>query len=233
MIKKVSYTVTKSQVECYKFRAVDAAYWADVTIDTTPGAKHGRINIASDFGTWSYYWGACGSSFKEFLMGLDKHYVAKNFGADRFFDAKATKETYRRQIETCCFGREETTATELEVNDLYETPHIAEFTEQVRKSPRIMAMYDGMPDTCYRLEPGFDNFWEHIWPLLLDAFKEEALLVDLLEIAERNGGKISDNDFTDKIEEYKLDEDTVIAKMVVSTNPKFDRTASGFYVILQ
>lgn len=173
MIKKYPYNRSKTQVECYKFRAEGAPYWADVTIDTTPGAKHGRISIASDFGSWSYYWGACGESFKKFLAGLDKWYVAKNFGADKFFDVKATIAAYRSQITTCVFEREEVTATELEVNDLMETPHLQEFVEQVRKSPRIMAMYDGMPDTCYRLDPGFENFWEHIWPLLLDAFKEE------------------------------------------------------------
>ena len=101
MIKKVPYKITKSTVEVYRFRAEEGAYWADVTIDSPPAAHYGRISIASDFGSWNYYWGACGTPFKIFLAGCDQHYVAKNFGAASFFSAEATLKAYRQEVEQC------------------------------------------------------------------------------------------------------------------------------------
>ena len=77
------FTTTRSTVECYKIRS-DRGLWADITIDAN--GKAGRVQIASDYGSWENYWGACGSEFKEFLCGLDIDYAAGKFGESKWFD---------------------------------------------------------------------------------------------------------------------------------------------------
>ena len=57
MKTQLELTVTKSTVEVYKIRSNEFA-WADITIDAS--GNKGRISIASDYGSWQNYWGACG-----------------------------------------------------------------------------------------------------------------------------------------------------------------------------
>ena len=54
------YTVTKTTVEKYTIRHSTGRYWADIVLDC--GVNSGRIQVASDFGDWQYFFGACLSS---------------------------------------------------------------------------------------------------------------------------------------------------------------------------
>lgn len=86
-----TYAVTKTHVECYKLRRPGTGDgWADITLDVNGNA--GRIQIASDYGSWEHYWGSCGCPFKEFLINLSKdiHYAAGKFGEGKWFDQEAT-----------------------------------------------------------------------------------------------------------------------------------------------
>lgn len=176
MITPVPYILTKSSVEIYRFRAQGAPYWADVTIDSTPGSKAGRISITSDFGNWTSYWGACGETFKTFLARLDKNYLARNFGADRFFDAAETIRYYKEVAKDVYDSRSEKYKKVMDQIAILEGS--AERREEFiiilqRDCPLIFEMYDGGPDLHTSLDPGFVNFWAHIWPQLLQAFEDE------------------------------------------------------------
>ena len=80
IIDNKKYTVTKSTCEVYKLRHECGMYWADITLDCA--SKSGRIQIASDYGSWQNFWSCCGCSFKEFLTRLDMQYTAGKFGAE-------------------------------------------------------------------------------------------------------------------------------------------------------
>lgn len=47
--------IEKTQIELYKVRLDGGQGWADISIDAKE--KSGRIQIASDWGAWQYYWG--------------------------------------------------------------------------------------------------------------------------------------------------------------------------------
>ena len=81
IIDNKKYSINKTQCEVYKLRHECGMYWADITVDS--GEKSGRIQIASDYGSWQNYWSCCGCSFKEFLTKLDMQYTAGKFGAER------------------------------------------------------------------------------------------------------------------------------------------------------
>ncbi len=168
-----SFNVTKSAVECYKFNSKER-YWAHITIDAK--GNSGRIQISSDFGNWSYAGGACGEPFKKFLAGLDQDYVARNFGANKFFDAEATIQAYKDQaalygVMTPIYRETMAEITRLAEKATYRENFIIHLSTE--DGEFIMKMYDGTPEMCYTLDPGFKNFWEMIWPLLLEEFKKE------------------------------------------------------------
>jgi hypothetical protein len=170
----MNYTIIKSQIECYKLRSNNSEYWADVAIDAK--GKSGRISIASDFGGWQYYWGACGCSFKEFLISLDIHYVAGKFGEGRWFDAEKTVKLYKELILQDR-RREEITAeaardmwTDLEgLEDCNSESFYYEFTN----SSALNEHFEDGPDYCYSVSPQFKAFWERVWPVFITELKKE------------------------------------------------------------
>ena len=95
-MKTENMTIEKTTVECYRLRH-SSGMWADITIDANK--ETGRIQIASDYGSWQNYWGSCGKPFKLFLQSLDKYYVAGKFGASKWFDAVKTVAEYRAVIK--------------------------------------------------------------------------------------------------------------------------------------
>lgn len=181
MIKVVPYNVTKGTAEIYRFRAQDGGYWAEVIIDTNPNSRMGRISIFSDFGSWNYFWGACGETFKKFLSGLDKHYLAGKFGADKCFDGPATFDAMKTLAEETHTTKSAQYRNIMEIISDGEKScsTLEDFTHFMRGkgNPSLMRMSQGIPDVVYRIEPGFENFWGHIWPVLLDAFKSEEAVV--------------------------------------------------------
>lgn len=76
--------IKEDKVEIYRLRnvGISKSNWADIMIDTQEGSECGRIVIISDWGSWKYYWGACGCPFKVFLVELKDtpHYAAQKLG---------------------------------------------------------------------------------------------------------------------------------------------------------
>ena len=170
MKTQLELTVTKSTVEVYKIRSNEFA-WADITIDAS--GNKGRISIASDYGSWQNYWGACGESFKQFLQGLNIDYAANKFGADRWFDLNGTIKYLEERIEDYATG-DDNEGLLNELKDLKDTSGKEEFIHVIQNCDSIMEMEDHMPDLNYSIEPSFKRFWNELWPELLREFKKES-----------------------------------------------------------
>lgn len=166
-----TYSIEKSTVECYKIRHSSGMYWADITIDCQ--GKTGRIQIASDYGDYQRYWGACGTDFKDFLSRLNIEYAADKFGADRWFDLDKTIACLKARIADNIEDEEERKEFADELIQLNNSSCLEEFCAIVRDCEKIWEFEDGTPEICYSITPQFKNFWKHVWPILLEQFKKE------------------------------------------------------------
>lgn len=170
-----NYTITKSTVECYKIRHPKLLYWADITVDHN-GSK-GRIQIASDFGDYQYYWGACGCSFKEFLCKIGIDYAACKFGADRCFDSEATITSYKETIIQYrrCGNLSDVEARKLfnEIKNLEDTSSENEFCAHLSHTNTLMDFFDWHPTLVRTITPQFKKFWNQIWPIFTTQLKNE------------------------------------------------------------
>lgn len=174
IMDKSKFTISKAPVECYKIRHESGMYWADITIDANE--KAGRISIASDYGEWQRYWGACSGPFKEFLSGLDINYAAGKFGADKHFNLDATLHGLMDRAKDN-YDRNSIKPVIDEINSLNDCSDLPEFMAMVRDCEIIMTMENHCPDICYTITPGFRRFWTDIWPILLNQFKEESKVI--------------------------------------------------------
>ena len=95
-MKSGEFTITKRFIELYVIRHSSSSYWADISIDDN--GSGGRLKISSDYGNWEYYWGACGTSLKEFIKNLDIGYAANKFGEGNYFLFDDTIKFYNFSI---------------------------------------------------------------------------------------------------------------------------------------
>lgn len=178
---KTEYTITKSQVECYKLRHESGLYWADINVDANE--NKGRIQIASDFGSYQYYWGACGCSFKEFLIKIGIDYAAAKFGEDKWFDFDETIKSYKKTLIQ--YRREENITTE-DAREIYD--EIKELEEEcpyrendfvviIQGKEKLMKFFEWTPSLCYEISPQFKNFWNMVWPVFIEKLNEEISVV--------------------------------------------------------
>lgn len=171
------FSTTKTTVELYKIRHPSGLYWADITIDNH--GSRGRIQVASDYGNYSNYWGACGEGFKKFLTGIGIHYAADKFGADRWFDFEKTiKEFKRRIIETKEYrgiSKDEAKILLNQVKYIQEncSQNEHEFAHIIWEQRELMRFFDGSPDLCYSISPQFQHFWDSVWQVFIAQLKTE------------------------------------------------------------
>lgn len=166
--------ISRSQIECYRLKG-DAFNWAEISINE--GNNAGRVSISSDFGNWAYYWGACGCSFKEFLIGLDIHYAAGKFGEDRWFDLDKTLCVLEDRIMGY-EGDDQDYKSRLlkEFHELKEQSNTeAEFVYFIQNCETIMHMEDHLPDMVNDISPCFKSFWQRIWKPFVENLKIELL----------------------------------------------------------
>jgi hypothetical protein len=91
------FQVTKAEAERYTIRAKEGFAWAIVTI----AEDIGLLQVVSDYGSWSYCWGASGLGrrFKEFLLGVGQDYLVRKFcGGEREYLPDETEKEIRREI---------------------------------------------------------------------------------------------------------------------------------------
>lgn len=170
------FTVTKKMAEKYQVRHTSGGYWADIVLDS--GENSGRVQVASDFGDWQYYWGACGEDFKTFLIGLDMDYVAGKTGNDQYFDLENTLASYRRDV----LEERESGAVDFDlavclldqIGSLDAVSDENEFCQKLRADcPDLLAYYDYCPTIERSVSPLFKRFWEEIWGVFIDYLKKE------------------------------------------------------------
>lgn len=165
--------LTKKQIESYQIRFEDSFYWADINIDCDENS--GRIQIASDFGDWQYYFGSCGKSFKNFLIGLDIDYLARKFGVDSVLDMDATVFNLRNKIVKYTQYENKESKTDLleELQNLHDSSSESEFMCKLWNSDEILKMEYNSPDVVRTIDPTFKRFWNNIWnPFVLELEKE-------------------------------------------------------------
>ena len=93
----MSYNIERQEIIVYKLRNKDTSIgWADISLDGN--GSRCRVSVASDYGNWSYYWGACGTDYKKFLISLGMDYVASKTGNSQFFDLESTINLNKREI---------------------------------------------------------------------------------------------------------------------------------------
>ncbi|NDV94852.1 hypothetical protein D0T84_07960 [Dysgonomonas sp. 521] len=189
------FTINKSQCELYKIRHQSGMYWADITLDYKD--KTGRIQIASDYGSWQNYWGACGCSFKEFLTKIDMWYFAGKVGESDWFDSDATHKRIKKDIIESRRGND---ISEDEARDLWDVVNDM-FIDICGKESYWHHAYDN--DKLWRfyrepyaypcitdISPQFKRFWNEAWVVFINQIKEEItdLQLDLDNEAEYTVG---------------------------------------------
>lgn len=169
------YTITKSHVEVYKIRTESGMYWADITIDNN--GEKGRIQIASDYGDWQYYWGSCGCPFKKFLTHLDIGYTAGKFREDGWFDEEATKRSIYNDIK---YRRECRDLTADQAKELIDECQELDFSskESYQFSFFNSELLCKEFDSCdipfeTNISPLFRQFWNEPWKAFIEQIKQE------------------------------------------------------------
>lgn len=172
-MEKTDYSIEKTTVECYKIRHTRG--YADITVDSL-GTK-GRISISSDWGNYSYFWGACGSSFKEFLIDLNLEYTADKFNADRWVNLESTIKFYKERVleskNDSFISKGDAKEILFEVNSLKECSNRDEFLIAVNDCKKLMRFFDFSPEFIYGITPQFKKFWEIIWPIFIKELRKE------------------------------------------------------------
>lgn len=175
--KNSAFTTVKSTVELYKIRHVNGCYWADITIDAN--GREGRISIASDWGNWSNYWGACGEGFKSFLASINMEYAANKFGVEQWIDVKKSLDSFNELVGECerygTVSKAEAIGIRAEIKEL-RGESAACITEAVTRSRSLYSFLYGHGDGAdfiYKANPHFAAFWAQAWPVLLAEFASE------------------------------------------------------------
>lgn len=174
--------ITKTTVEIYKIRFESGLYWANFTVDDL--GEKGRIQIASDFGSWQYYWNGCGCPFKEFLTQLEIEYTAGKFGESRWFDHEATIKQFKIDILQARRSGDidEEIAKELwnEIPLLEDATNQDVFANEIH-SMELFRFYNFYPEMETSISPQFAKFWKICWSefrnCLLAEMKERLVAV--------------------------------------------------------
>lgn len=165
-------TIDKTTIECYKIRHQNGSY-ADIAIDDSD--DKGRIQIASDYGNWSYYWSAFGDNFKQFLIDLNIEYVANKFGTDRHFDLIGSIKLLKDLIineHSHDKKIKKDLLTELRKFEVYCDGE-NDYINRCMNGEHIYKILDGVPDICIGISPSFKNFWENTWVIFVEKLKKE------------------------------------------------------------
>ncbi len=168
--------ISKQQVTQYQIRFPDRSSWADITIE--PNGTQGRIAIISDYGSWNYYWGACGVPFVQFLLDLkkDPHYFANKVGEANYTDVEKTIVAMKQQILSA--RRDESITAEvaremyLELTDAIHDDAFQLIDRVYNDYELSKFFFDGVP-TVTDISPSFRQFFERIYTPFCDHLQQE------------------------------------------------------------
>ena len=181
-----------NNIEVYKFREVsDTHLWANIYVDVADSDNNGAgtILIRSDYGSWDFFWGTCGSPFKKFLAEVGKDYLIRKLnGPNKEFrqhewqiDARRIVDEY---FDECDPEDEEKEGANEELDEIDRNCnfHSSE------------AMYAYISGNCPYLSDVFSNsgeypngnfvsrqlemFVEQIWPVFVEELKKELVITN-------------------------------------------------------
>jgi hypothetical protein len=91
----MSVIVKKQVSERYLLKSHDPHWWANITL-----SPDGFLDIQSDYGSYSYAWGAFGDNFKAFLIDCDSSYIAGKIGRNHpdVFNCEKTERAIKDEI---------------------------------------------------------------------------------------------------------------------------------------
>jgi hypothetical protein len=181
---KVTYA---NNIEVYKFREVSNSHlWANIYIDVADNDKDGAgaILIRSDYGSWDFFWGSCGSPFKKFLTEIGKDYLTgKLCGADKEFrqhewqiDARRIVDEYFADYDPEDEGRA-SAIEELDDIDKNCNFHSSEgmYAYLNGESPTLTDVFSdsGEYPNGNFVPRQLEMFVEQIWPVFVEELKKE------------------------------------------------------------
>lgn len=178
-MEQKKFQITKSTTELYKIRHESGMYWADIIVDDQD--KRGRIQIASDYGSWQNYWGDCGYSFKEFLTKIDIGYFAGKIRETDYFDHQAS---CTKIITDILLARRDNDISKGTARTTYDAIIDIIKTKGSSKESYVAAIQDSIPiwkfyqsPECIPLitgiSPLFRQFFNEPWQAFINQLKEE------------------------------------------------------------
>lgn len=176
--------ITQNNIQLYELRDIGNGRWADIVIQE--GENSGRISIASDFGSWQYYWNSCGKPFKQFLIDLrsNMHYVAGKMNADRWFDFDATikklKEAVLVSRRNDSIEKEKARLIYNEIKGIEkEYPSSKKYFNDLYYKSDYLSYWNYEFDAETDVEPQFKAFWQKAFLPFLTHLEQETNIDNL------------------------------------------------------
>lgn len=156
--------------------------YCEATVRPFPGG--GSLAIQSSYGTFAYTWGATGDGpFLSFLLDLDfDYFMGKARPGYREFDAEATIAELRRMVIRArregwggISDREKGREAWDFLAEMDPVCQSAEyFLSELLRCDLISEMVGGDYDFCrQRPNPNARGFWQELWPVLCDHWRQE------------------------------------------------------------
>lgn len=162
--------------------------WQSTGNDGTP-RECGEILINGGFGQWAYSWGHMGVPFKQFLLKVERGYIAGKFmGSKAYkFDGELTVRELRQRLlawrqcgdldkeearQLWDYIEERQVELESSTHDFVGAMQQAE-TELVPSRALLRFLQEPWEHLAESLDIQFVGFWREIWPVFLEQLRLE------------------------------------------------------------
>jgi hypothetical protein len=179
-------TVEKSISESYtihskgEYARIVIVEWAPRDIGHARPSYGGELLVHSSFGAFCNSWGACANPFKQFLIGLDRHYFMTKCrpGAAEEFDGEKSlqhvKEWLIDKRKGGDFTRGDTREAWNSIMDARDEIVHSEYAfVTVLQSLEIEGLDEPWHFSCRSLTAECVGFWRDLWPEFVAAVKAE------------------------------------------------------------
>lgn len=175
-------SVEKTQTETFTLRWKGRPWWAIFYVDEA----HGALSIQSDFGDYSYRWGAPSKPFKKFLSELDDGYLkiklSHGTDHDRYFYERESFKKLREAVDKRCKERGFTKKQRKKYDDAveeideYDCRSEDLFSHLIYHNEDLVELFDPYEIGDFIVKgysPRLEQFVEKIWPSFVDALKAD------------------------------------------------------------
>lgn len=156
----------------YTIRKQPHGPWARIWI-----TDDGCFTTISDHGNFGYWWGSPGQEFRKFLCSCDDYYIiSKLSGGQEEFDGDATKKVINERLKELHRDGEDTRAeSELLGESEFDDPvGFARWVDaKTDDGERLIDYYERCSIAVYRPPVRVQMFVKHLWPLFVEALKDE------------------------------------------------------------